>query len=158
MKRNPTNRGFATVGFLEDLEPVETLSIRYLRMWYDGPDHQSEVWREFSGALGAENGRNALKSFEMLLDICFRHGRRTLMRHGVDCPCLSADERCFATLIGYASECQREDAFLIATALVRPDVAAVLSGLAEDVGLALRRMTLRQRETAPRSPEVRILH
>ena len=74
------------------------------------------------------------------------------MRHQVTCKCLGADESCFATLIGYASEGAREDAMLMAMTLVRPDMAGVLAGLAEDVGLALRRMTLKTARAARSAP------
>ena len=65
------------------------------------------------------------------------------MRHHVTCECLGADESCFANFIGYASEGEREDALLIATTLVRPDMAPTLVGLAQDFGFALRRMALK---------------
>lgn len=62
------------------------------------------------------------------------------MRHHVTCKCLGADESCFANFIGYASEGERDDALLIATAIVNPNMAPELVGLAQDFGLALRRM------------------
>lgn len=65
------------------------------------------------------------------------------MRHHVTCKCLGADESCFANSIGYANEGEREDALLIATTIVSPDMAPALVGLAQDFGLALRRMALR---------------
>ncbi len=137
------HRGGVPVGQITDLAPIEAEAVLYLRLWCDSLGTKQQVWTDFARVLGVDEGRRALESFESLCDLCARHGRRPLMRHQVTCKCLGADESCFATLIGYASEGAREDALLIAMTLVRPDMAGVLAGLAEEVGLALRRMTLR---------------
>ena len=137
------HRGGAPVGYVTELGPVEAGAVFYLRLWCDGPDAQAQVWNDFATALGPEGGRKALKAFECLCELCVRHGRRPLMRHHVTCKCLGADESCFANFIGYASEGEREDALLIATTLVRPDMAPSLVGLAQDFGLALRRMAIK---------------
>lgn len=136
------HRGGAPVGYLSELEPVEAGAVLYLRLWCDGPEGQRQVWRNFSKALGPKAGRNAIRTLETLLDLCVQHGRRTLMRHQVACKCFGADESCFANFIGYASEGEREDALLLAATLVRPDMAPLLVDLAQDFGLALRRMSL----------------
>ncbi|MDJ0995648.1 MAG: hypothetical protein QNI90_18865 [Dinoroseobacter sp.] len=135
------HRGAAPVGYVADLDPVEAGAVLFLRRWYHGPTAQAQVWNEFAGALGPVEGRRALKSFETLCDLCLAHCRRPLMRHDVGCKCLGSDEACFANFIGYATEGEREDAVLIATALVSPNVAPMLVSLAQDVGLALRCMT-----------------
>lgn len=140
------HRGGAPVGFITELGPVEAGAVLYLRLWCAGPDAQAQVWNDFATALGAETGRKALKSFESLCELCVRHGRRPLMRHRVGCKCLGADESCFANFIGYASDGEREDALLIATTLVRPDMAPALVGYAQQFGLALRRMALTAQE------------
>ncbi|MGY9038053.1 MAG: hypothetical protein ACKVLA_09570, partial [Rhodobacterales bacterium] len=85
-------------------------------------------------------------TFEQLCSLCARFGRRPLMRHSVTCKCLGADESCFANFISTATEGQREDAMLIATLLVRADMAPLVASLAADFGLALKRMHL----SAPR--------
>ena len=139
----PPHRGGAPVGYITELGPIEAAAVLYLRLWCDGPQAQSQVWNDFATALGPENGRKALKSFETLCDLCVRHGRRPLMRHHISCKCLGADESCFATFVGYASDGDREDALLIATTIVRPDMAPVLVGVAEAFGLALKRMVIR---------------
>lgn len=137
------HRGGATVGFVSDLAPVEAGAVFYLRLWCDGPDAQGQVAQDFETALGAEGGRKAATSFGHLCDMCVRYGRRPLMRHRVSCKCLGSDEACFANFIGYASEGEREDALLIATTIVRPDVAPSLVELAQEFGLALKRMALK---------------
>ncbi|SLN51203.1 hypothetical protein [Pseudooctadecabacter jejudonensis] len=151
-------RGGAPVGYLTELDAVEAASVIYLRLWSDGPDAKSQVWTDFANTLGADQGRRALKSFDQLCSLCAQHGRRPLMRHGIHCKCLGADESCFANFIATAALGEREDAMLIATLLVRADVAPLLASLAADVGFALKRMCL----AAPRdiAPEVtpRTLH
>lgn len=142
----PPHRGGAPVGYVSELGPVEAGAVLYLRLWCDGPDAQAQVWNDFATAFGPKSGRRVVKSFETLCDLCVRHGRRPLMRHNVTCKCLGADESCFANFIGYASEGEREDAFLIATTIVRPDMAPSLVGLAQEFGLALRKMAIKAKQ------------
>lgn len=136
-------RGGAPVGFITELDGIEAASVIYLRLWCDGPDSQASVWNDFATGLGSIQGRKAVKSFEHLCNLCSQYGRRPLMRHSVNCKCLGADESCFANFIGAAVLGDRDDAMLIATLLVRPDVAPLLTSLAIDFGLALKRMNLR---------------
>lgn len=75
------------------------------------------------------------------------------MRHSVQCKCLGADESCFANFIATAATGDRDDAMLIATLLVRPDVAPLITALATDFGLALVRMNLAAPKDMVRSPE-----
>ena len=135
-------RGGAPVGFITELDGIEAASVIYLRLWCDGPEAQESVSNDFEFSLGTDRGRKALKSFEDLCSLCTRHGRRPLMRHSVNCKCLGADESCFANFIATAVMGDRDDAMLIATLLVRPDVAPLLTSLATDFGLALKRMNL----------------
>ncbi|MEM9267882.1 MAG: hypothetical protein AAGA78_02965 [Pseudomonadota bacterium] len=134
-------RGSAPVGYVTELDPVESRAVLYLRLWCDGPGSQAKVWNEMATQLGPKRGRAALKAFERLCNLCVQHGRRPLVRHHVACKCVGADESCFANFIGYASEGQQEDALLIATTIVRPDMAPSLVRLAQEFGLALRQMS-----------------
>lgn len=136
-------RGGAPVGFITELDGIEAASVLYLRLWSDGAEGQASVWNDFAACLGSEQGRKALTSFEDLCGLCSTYGRRPLMRHSVHCKCLGSDESCFANFIGAAATGDHEDAMLIATLLVRPDVAPLITSLATDFGLALRRMNLR---------------
>ena len=151
-------RGGAPVGHISDLGPVEAGAILYLRLWSEGADAQSQVWNDFATALGTAQGRKALRSFETLFALCKRHARRPMMRHSVQCSCVGADESCFANFIGYASEGAREDALLIAMNIVRPDVAAMLVGLAEEFGVALKRMALKADHVVRTESEKRQIH
>ena len=135
-------RGGAPVGYITELDGIEAASVIYLRLWCDGPEAQASVWNDFASSLGSDHGRRALRSFEDLCSLCAQHGRRPLMRHSVQCKCLGSDESCFANFIATAATGERDDAMLIATLLVRPDVAPLITALATDVGLALMRMNL----------------
>lgn len=133
-------RGGAPVGLLSELDGIEAASVVYLRLWCDGPDAQANVWSDFAARLGPDQGRHALKSFESLCNLCAKHGRRPLVRHSVQCKCLGSDESCFANFIAVAASGDREDAMMIATLLVRSDVAPLITALATDFGHALMRM------------------
>ncbi|MEH6524285.1 hypothetical protein [Sulfitobacter sp.] len=142
MTQDHSNRGGAPVGFITELDSIEAASVIYLRLWSDGPDSRAQVHSDFSTALGVDQGHKAAKSFEQLYSLCAIHGRRPLMRHSIECKCLGADESCFANFIATAAEGEREDAMLIATLLVRVDMAPVVTSCAADFGLALKRMHL----------------
>lgn len=142
MNNAQQNRGGAPVGFITELDSLEAASVIYLRLWCQGGESQANVSSDFSASLGPDEGRRALKSFEELCRLCAQHGRRPLMRHSVNCKCLGADESCFANFIVAAATGEHEDAMLMATLLVRPDMAPVLTGLAAAFGLALKRMNL----------------
>ena len=132
MSASNHHRGGAPVGFITELDGIEAASVIYLRLWCDGPDAQAKVWSDFAAELGPDRGQKALKSFEDLCSLCTTHGRRPLMHHSVNCKCLGADESCFANFIACAATGEREDAMLIATLLVRPDVAPLITDLAAE--------------------------
>ena len=143
MNRTAPPRGGAPVGMIEELSAIEAGAVHCLRRWSDGPAAQADIRYDFAATLGKDAGQEALDAFEGMFTLCARYGRRPLMRHSVSCKCLGADESCFANFVGYASEGAREDAFLIAATMVRPDMAGALVGLAEEFGLALRRISLK---------------
>lgn len=151
-------RGGTPVGYLAELPAVEAGAVLYLRLWCGGATARARVREDFATALGTGAGHRAVQAFEELCELCVRHGRRPLMRHQVGCRCLGADESCFANFIGYASEGAREDALLIATNIVRPDMAGALVGLAEDFGMALKRMALKAEDVADVQPRHATLH
>ena len=142
MKKAQEQRGGAPVGFIAELDGVEAASVIYLRLWCDGSKAQANVWNDLAAGLGTDRGRRALKGFEDLYNLCSAHCRRPIMRHSVNCKYLGADEACFANFIACAAMGDREDAILIATLLVRPDVAPLITALAADFGHALMCMNL----------------
>ncbi|MEM7242566.1 MAG: hypothetical protein AAF429_10305 [Pseudomonadota bacterium] len=142
MNMRVKHRGAAAVGYLDELDPVASTAVAYLRLWCDGVDAQMAIDRDFATAFGVEQGRIVSQSFGQLCKMCVHHARRPLMRHGVNCRCLGADESCFANFIGYASEGAREDALMMAMTIVPPEKAHILAGLAEEFGMALRKMAV----------------
>ena len=130
------------MGIVSELEATQAAAVLYLRLWNDGPQSRAEVQQDLRLALGEEQGHKALQSFEQLCRLFKEHCRRPLMRHSVTCKCLGADEACFANFVAIAAEGDREDAMLIATLLVRADMAPAVTMLASELGLALKRMCL----------------
>ncbi|MEX0284545.1 MAG: hypothetical protein AB3N23_08025 [Paracoccaceae bacterium] len=144
------HRGAAPVGYMHELDPIEAGAVQYLRLWCSGPEHKLQIWDELMAALGPCDGRSTYETFESMCSLFTRYARRPMMRHHVSCKCLGADESCFANFVGYASEGAREDAFLLAVNLVRPDVAASLVSMGEAFGMALRRAVAKTNLAEPR--------
>ena len=137
----PSSRGGAAVGRLSDLGPIEACAVMYLRLWSESPKARADAASDFEIALGLDQGRAAMMTLDRLCGLCAHHGRRPLVRHGLGCSCLGADENCFAQMIAAASEGAREDAMMMASLIVRPDYAPALASLSEEMGMVLRRMT-----------------
>lgn len=98
--------------------------------------------REDVVAHGSDQESVAMSVMDRLCSLCAHHGRRPLIRHGLGCSCLGADENCFAQMIAAASEGAREDTMMLAALIVRPDFAPALAALSEELALALRRMSV----------------
>lgn len=148
------------VGFVSELEPVEAGVVIYVRLFCAGADARRQAERDFATSLGPDHGAQALNSLRRICDLCAEYGRRPLMRHSISCKCLGADEACLANLVGAASAGDREDAMLFAALIVRPDMAPCLAGLAETLGLAMRRMAA-MADPVIRDPDAnqpRVLH
>ncbi|WP_109464126.1 hypothetical protein [Albibacillus kandeliae] len=135
-------RGGAPVGHLTELDPVEAGAVMYLRLWNDGPAAQARVEHDFRRCLGASDGHRALMALADLCSLCARHCRRPILRHDVRCRCLGSDEACFANFVAAAATGDHKDAMLIATLLVRADMAPSLTGLAATLGHALMRIAV----------------
>ena len=60
-------RGAAPVGLVQDLTPDEALCIRYLRLWWAGPEAQAEIWNEFSRSLGPTRAKQAFRRLKACL-------------------------------------------------------------------------------------------
>lgn len=138
--RHNDHRGGVPVGMINDLGPIENAAVLFLRLWSDGAEGREKVLIGFEAALGQAEGARATANFAQLYDLCLHYGRRALVRHDVNCRCLGADESCFGNFLACAVEGTSEDAALIATLIVRPDMAMPLAGLAQSVGLSLLRV------------------
>lgn len=122
------------------LGDIQALSIHYLRKWFDGHVSQAETWNDMARAFGADEGAIILKNFEVLTDQVMCFSLHPLMRHPVECKCVSADEYAFAEMIAAAIEGKQHTAEELAKSLVRPDIAPGLTLLARKFGMALKRM------------------
>ena len=140
MKQDFLTRSGEPADHLDALSPIEASAVIYWRLWAQGEQGRRRVHADFDTALGAHAGSDAVGALSQIFDICARHCRRPLTHCALGCKCLGADERCFADFIGYASECNREDAALVASLLVNPNLCLLLATHAQTFGLALRRM------------------
>lgn len=135
-------RNSAPVGTLANLPADQALAVLALRQWQGTPEDQ-EIWQNaVTRRGGADCATRMMRQFDQLLAILSSHGRRSLMRHACDCPCLGSDEAIFANFIATAATGEREDAMLMAMLLIRPDVAPMAVSLAQTVGLEIRRMAM----------------
>ncbi len=139
MSVQPRQSGAAAVGRIAELPPIERQVIRCLRLWSDGPGGREVLNRELAARHGSEKAARLLADFAELMQLTARHARRPLLNHAPDSSSAGADECVFARFVALAAEGSREDAALMATLLVRPDLALCLAGLAEMVGLGLMR-------------------
>ena len=90
--------------------------------------------------LGYAEGNSAFQSFKDLCEIIFHHGRRSLIRHQLDCSCVGADESCFAQLILRAANNYKEDATLIALLLVPHHLTSETIALATKIGTSIKKL------------------
>ena len=141
MSQAASQRGAAAVGYLHDLTPIEASAVLYLRLWCEDPDAQEKINSDFRIGLGVDRGDDAYAALSRLTQLIVQNGRRPLMRHALECRCIGADESCFATMIASAAENDHEDSMLLASVMVKAQVASVAACLAFQVASALKSMT-----------------
>ncbi|MEM8826141.1 MAG: hypothetical protein AAGD40_04345, partial [Pseudomonadota bacterium] len=74
------------------LEPWEADLIVTLRLWCDSPEGQAKVWNEFAMTLPKGKAADEMRAFEQLVSVIASYAHRPLVRHGVGCACIGADE------------------------------------------------------------------
>lgn len=111
------------VGSLAALPGLERRLVEHLRLWRDG--------------------RGAVAGLDALMEPIATFGRHPLRIGAPGDPGVSGDECVLARFVGLAAEGAREDAILIATLLVRADMALGLGRIAEALGHRLMRAALR---------------
>lgn len=136
-------RGGSPVGRLSHYGAVESGAILYLRLCLGAGGAMDRAQAGLVEALGEISGLRATEALTDIVTILGDHGRRPMACHGVACQCVGADEACLAQMIGCAAEGAMEDATLMATLLVRADVAPALAGAARAFGLGLDQMNRR---------------
>ncbi|WP_270732357.1 hypothetical protein [Shimia sp. Alg240-R146] len=146
----PRNPGARRVGWLADLPAAERMAVRCLRAIGRDAASDTQLTADLALALGPARGHSTKAVLNELMQVAQYYGRRPLCRHADTCDCLDADEAVFAALVGYALNSAQEDATLMASLLVRPDMAQCFAGLATEFGLAMDAMT---RTAAPFVPQ-----
>ncbi|WP_291729554.1 hypothetical protein [Leisingera sp. F5] len=151
-------RGGVTVGTLSELPPLEAGAVIYLRHWFSGAETRDQMRRDFEVNFGPEMATAAFEAFGYLCNFCAAHGRRPLVRHGMTCKCLGADENCFANLLACAAEGQQDDAHILASLIVTPRKASELTQLASDCGLLMQQIMAPRPPLQPARPATATLH
>ncbi|MEL6316735.1 MAG: hypothetical protein AAFR16_03740 [Pseudomonadota bacterium] len=114
------------VGWLRDAPAPLRFYVRSVRAWSAGPEAQAEVWSRFSTALGARDGRFALRAFETALLRLRAHGLRKLCGRPLTCARLCADEATIAALLDASAGLRIPEAAALAQRLVKPEGVAPL--------------------------------
>lgn len=134
------DRGAAPVARLDDLTEEEAWTIAAIRLWSEeGGAGNAALAEAVAGRIGRERGRRVSSLFGDLMTLMADHARRPILRHRPACSCVGADEAVIANFVTASTQGPREDAMLIATLLLRPDVAPLAVSLAQMLGLELRR-------------------
>ncbi|MBY6068185.1 hypothetical protein KUW17_15630 [Leisingera aquaemixtae] len=154
----PQSRGGVTVGTLSELPVLEAGAVIYLRHWFSGAETREQMRRDFEVNFGPEMAGAAFEAFGCLCNFCAAHSRRPLVRHGMACNCLGADENCFANLLASAAEGQQDDAQILASLIVTPRKASELTQLASDCGLLMRQVLGVQPPMPSARPATATLH
>ena len=141
-------RGAAPIGLAGDLPVLEQGAVLLLRQWCDGEDGRIAVAADFTRALGNERGNEAADALAQLVTLFVHHGRRPLMRHGLQCSCLGGDERAFALMVAAAASGDREDAMAFALTMMHADAAFAAVLTAAPLGLAIHAMARNLRRDA----------
>ncbi len=136
-------RGGSPVGRLSQYGAVESGAILYLRLCLGANGAMDRARSGLIEALGDTAGSRATEALTDLVTILVDHGRRPMACHGLACQCVGADEACLAQMVGCAAEGAMEDATLMATLMVRADLAPALAGAAQAFGLWLNQMNRR---------------
>ncbi|WP_281708003.1 hypothetical protein [Phaeobacter italicus] len=134
------SRGGATVGLLSDLPPLEAAAVRAMRHWFAGNEARMSLRADCVAALGPTLGRQAYETLGRFLNFCAAEGRRPLVRHGLSCNCLGADENCLANLVAAANDAAFDDAQMLASLVVSPRQAPRAATMAAKAALVLDQM------------------
>ena len=134
------DRGAAPVAHVADLPDEEAWVVAAIRLWSEEEGAGNAALAEaVAGRIGRERGRRVVSLFGDLMMLMVEHARRPILRHQPACSCVGADEAVFANFVAAATHGPREDAMLIATLLLRSDVAPLAVSLAQRLGLELTR-------------------
>ncbi|QBF30463.1 hypothetical protein [Thalassococcus sp. S3] len=150
MTPNANSAGGATVGLLNRVPDWEAALILHLRLWCAGPECQAKVWDGYAQALPREEVRDAMRAFDQLIGLIWSYAHRPLIRHALDCNCISLDEAVFARMVRTATDGPMQDALLMAALIVPPGYAEAVAQLAGTVGATARQITAPDRTSSPK--------
>jgi hypothetical protein len=141
-------RGAAPVGLVGDLPVLERGAVLLLRQWCEGEAGRMAVGEDFTRTLGSDRGAEAVGALAQLVTLFVSHGRRPMMRHGLQCSCLGGDESAFALMVAAAATGDREDAMAFALTMMPADAAFAAVLTAAPLGLAILAMARNLRRDA----------
>jgi hypothetical protein len=137
----PPPRGGGPVSFIQEMSPVESYAISFLRLWCSGPKSKQKVVNELVMQLGLKQGFATTDCLDKICQLLTKNARRPLMYHDVLCDCVGAHEACFANFIGLAAKKQKKDAMIFACLLVNTKLLGSIYDLGQQFGLALKLIT-----------------
>ncbi|MBR9762707.1 MAG: hypothetical protein GYB53_04040 [Rhodobacteraceae bacterium] len=155
-------RGAEPVARITALPFQEALLIGALRARAADAEARAQFSAELGDLMGPQRAAETEAALEDFFEITLRHVRRPVMRHGLTCSCVGADEAVLAHLMTISTSGEREDAMLMACLLVRPDMAPAVVSQARTLGLVLLRGASEAVRPAPAGssapPLTRTLH
>lgn len=150
-RQHPSIRS-APIGLVQELPTIEAGAVIYFRLWCAGPEARGRIRADLYRALGPTLAESAFLALENLCETCTRLCRRPLARHDVRCEFLCSDEACFGRLVAEAAQGEREDALMMATLMVRADVAPIVVALGAEFGQVLMRIARMPADAPPGTP------
>ena len=150
------NPGGAAVADLRAMDGEQALAVLLFRDSFAGPEGTARIRALFATAMGPAGGAEAFEAWSALLRALTRHARRPLVRHGLGCLCVGADEAALAQILRLAARGQREDAMLCLSLLMPGDRLMLAMGDAETAGRAVMRAARWHRGTMPDAPSRRL--
>jgi hypothetical protein len=144
MNTHARSPGRVSVGQLSEQPAFEACIVTYLRLWADGEESQIRLQQMLIELCGPTRGVHMTKRWAELVALFAQFHRRSITHHALDYPRLGADEAWFANFMATAATGEREDALMLATLMIRHDIAPMLADLAQQFGLGLTQGLLQQ--------------
>jgi len=157
MTAMPVPRGGETIASLRSMEPWQSELIVLLRTWCSGPEGPSDVMDKLRVNLSHSEAVDAYRAAGRLLQKVSETTYRPLVRHGISCPCVGADEALLVHLVRLASDGQLQDAALMAGLLSGPSHAEHIGILAGELGEILRR-NVSAEKTIRKTHDANVVH
>ena len=143
--QNSRLSGAASVSRVDAVDPQSLFLITALRLSArNGKGERSEswgaLWEGFALNVGVKRADEARATFENLVSLFRKHGRRPLVTHDGSCSCIGSDEVVFSQFVCLAADGEPEDAMLMGMLMLRADIVPLAVGVAQQLGLLTRAM------------------